>query len=669
MTSEQNAAWRRFLDTMVPSREALAQRAALCRALWPADCTLAEKTAEELRNNIFLFQLPWDMEQTQKPVQFPAGKIDWGYMAGDDQEFIFQMNRHRYWISLGQAYALTGDEAYAECFVAQLMDWLDKEPWREEAANTTWRTLDAGLRADYWVRAMALCAHSPAVTDEVAARFIDGLAAHADRLGQNKKTGFSYKSNWGVMEYTGLYVIAWLLGREGDFERARHFLREDLHIQIMDDGMQWEASCMYHNEVLASYLEALRAARLFGDDTLFGEEELALISKAAHATLALKTPAHCQPMTGDSDRTDVRDLLSEAALLLGDGALKAGGYARLDYESIWLFGAEADKRYRALPAVPGAPGAVHLEASGQVVLRSGWDEKADWLYFKNGPLGGGHGHQDKLHVGLWLDGEEVLADAGRFTYTDTPERYALKAAASHNVPMADACEFSDSVDSWTYRALPQATPNRVVQKGEYLFIEGAHTGYADRGLLVCRRVLAVGTDIFLINDTFVGPAPGEVSQQFLFAPDIRLTAKEGALTGHGKVCRFAMHSFAAGAPADIALGSAPFSAHYNLLEETASARVRAEGVASLTTVLARTDTPVRITPTPVHNDAYGLTLRPDEAEGYVIEACGRRLAVVLLHHDVGNQQDCNGICGAYGLGRTMVCDLDAQPRRMTVLQW
>ena len=42
MTSEQNAAWRRFLDTMVPSREALAQRAALCRALWPADCTLAE---------------------------------------------------------------------------------------------------------------------------------------------------------------------------------------------------------------------------------------------------------------------------------------------------------------------------------------------------------------------------------------------------------------------------------------------------------------------------------------------------------------------------------------------------------------------------------------------------------------------------------------------------
>ena len=56
------------------------------------------------------------------------------------------MNRHRYWICLGQAYALTGDETYAECFVNQLTDWIEKEPWRKDAADTTWRTLDAGLR-------------------------------------------------------------------------------------------------------------------------------------------------------------------------------------------------------------------------------------------------------------------------------------------------------------------------------------------------------------------------------------------------------------------------------------------------------------------------------------------------------------------------------------------
>ena len=103
----------------------------------------------------------------------------------------------------GQAYALTGDETYAECFVNQLTDWIEKEPWRKDAADTTWRTLDAGLRADYWVRAMALCARSAAVTPQVVERFLEGLEIHANRLAENPRIGFSTKSNWGVMEYTG----------------------------------------------------------------------------------------------------------------------------------------------------------------------------------------------------------------------------------------------------------------------------------------------------------------------------------------------------------------------------------------------------------------------------------------------------------------------------------
>ena len=166
MTGPREVQWRRFCETMAPQRDELERRAALCRALWPQDCALTMKTAGELRENTFLFQLPWDMEQTYQPVHFENG-IDWGFVLNGDQEFTFQMNRHRYWICLGQAYALTGDETYAECFVNQLTDWIEKEPWRKDAADTTWRTLDAGLRADYWVRAMALCARSAAVTPQV----------------------------------------------------------------------------------------------------------------------------------------------------------------------------------------------------------------------------------------------------------------------------------------------------------------------------------------------------------------------------------------------------------------------------------------------------------------------------------------------------------------------
>ena len=669
MTEKRMAQWERFCALMAPEQQELERRAALCRELWPEDCALALKTSDELREDTFLFQLPWDMEQTYQPVHFDNG-IDWGYILNGDGEFTFQMNRHRYWISLGQAYALTGNEAYAECFVRQLLDWLDKEPWREEAGSTTWRTLDAGLRADYWVRAMALCAHSPAVTPEVAERFLDGLEAHAVRLGTNPRTGFSKKSNWGVMEYTGLYVIAWILDRPADLERARFFLKEALHTQIMDDGMQWEASPMYHNEVPASYLEVLRVADIWNDE-LFDGEELDLIRRAAFATMNLQTPAHHQPMVGDSDDTDVRDLLSEAALLYEDGELKAGAFERLDFESIWLFGAEGDRRYQAIPTIPSEEHVTELSDSGQVVLRSGWDAHADWLYFKNGPLGGGHGHQDKLHVSLWLGGEEVLTDCGRFTYTDTPMRYELKSSAMHNVPMIGKEEYSDSADSWIYQALPQAMPNRVCRKGEFFFAEGSHTGYAEKGVLVCRRVVSIGMDVFLINDSWIGPQPEEVSQRFHFGENITLTPEEQGVAGAGRACRFSMRTFAQGKAVLPELETAPIARHYNLLDETAALTARAARCSAMTTVIVRrrTGSPVRVIPQTVDNDAYLHALTEQEAEGYQIEADGRRYAVVFLHHDVGNTEDHNGICGVYGLGRTMVCDLDKTPQRMTVLQW
>lgn len=687
--------WERFRKTMAVDAEWKKRCAGLCRKYWPDACSLTMKTADELLGHTFLFQLPWDMEQTQEPVHFPE-EIDWEFVPDGDNEFVFQMNRHRYWICLGQAYALTGEEKYAQEFVNQLLDWLGKEPWQQENENLTWRTLEAGLRADYWARAMALCADSAAVTDEVAESFMEGLRVHAKRLLENPRKGFSKKSNWGVMEYAGLYLLGFILENEEYLERARQYLKIALHTQVMDDGMQWEGSPMYHNEVLMAYLETLRIARIW-NDVPFSEKELAIIEKMARATMLLQTPAHCQPMVGDSDDTDVRDLLSEAALLLKNGELKAGAFEHLDYESIWLFGAQGFSDYEKIAARELKGGLAVLSDSGQAVVRSGWTEDADWLYFKNGPLGGGHGHQDKLHIGLWLGGEEVLADSGRYTYKDIPERYALKAAQAHNVPMIKETEYAESVDSWIYDGLPQAFPNAVCQKGEYTFIEGAHAGYVERGITVRRRIVAVGSDIYVISDTFAGKEPEEIAQMFHFGESIRLTEEEeamaeaelageceaadgggrqegsaqGRISGCGAECSFVMQAFAEGKAACTEIKTAPISRHYNLLRQSPCLCVSAKSGRTLTTFLIRRhgDERVRVTAEAVRNDAYQMELPAQEAEGYVIETGTRKIALVLLQHEVGNSADYNGICGVYGLGRTMVSDLNGKDSHMTILQW
>lgn len=669
LNEKQSRQWNRFREKMGTDAAWRTECGRLCRKYWPEDCRRTMKTADELLDHTFLFQLPWDMEQTQEPVRF-GEEIDWNYILHEDPEFAYQMNRHRYWICLGQAYGLTGDEAYAGEMADQLLDWVEKVPWTQESGKLTWRTLEAGLRADYWVRAMALCADSPVITEDVAAGFLTGLEVHAKRLFENPNTGFSKKSNWGVMEYAGLYLLGFILENEEYTKRARQYLKNGLHAQVMDDGMHWEASAMYHNEVFMAYLEVLRVTNIWGDKP-FSEEELGIIEKMAYVTLGLKTPSGCQPMVGDSDDTDVRDLLSQAALLLGNGRLKAGGFGQLDYESIWMFGTRGFEEYENLKTEELQAGLLEFPQSGQVVVRSSWEKDAGWLYFINGPLGGGHGHQDKLHMGLWLGGEEILTDSGRYTYKDVEKRYLLKTAQAHNVPVIRGQEYAESKDTWTYDSLPQCFPNQVCKKGEYLFIEGAHGGYEARGIVVRRRIVAVDFDILAVSDTFVGHMPEEIAQMFHFGETIRISVTGDRAEGTGEKTRFVMKAFGEQNGAFMEPGRSLISRHYNQLEETSCLTVSRKGVRTLTTFLVNCHgtEPADIVQEPVYNGANGQKLDVQDGEGYIITVGNRKTGLVLLHHEVGNGADYNGIGGVYGLGRTMVCDLNQNSTGMTVLQW
>lgn len=692
LKERQKRQWKRFEETMGMGRDRRRECARLCRELWPEECQRIMETAEKVLDHTFLFQLPWDMEQTREPVRFPE-KIDWSYVLNEDPEFAYQMNRHRYWICLGQAYGLTGEEAYVRELAFQLKDWTEKEPWSEKNENTglTWRTLEAGLRADYWVRAMALCTDSPSVTEETKEYFLEGLKVHGQCLYENPRTGFSQKSNWGIMEYAGLYLLGFILEEEAYVEKARRYLKNGLRIQIMDDGMHWEMSSMYHNEVLMALLEVIRIGKIWGDEP-FSREELARIEQMAEVTLKLRTPAGRQPVTGDSDDTDVRDLLSQAALILENGRLKAGGFEQLDYESIWLFGPWGAEDYRRLKAEEeGEPGLIWLPCSGQAVMRSSQRADACWLYFVNGPLGGGHGHQDKLHIGLWLKGEEVLADSGRYTYRDIPLRYRLKAARAHNVPMVRGKEYAKSKDTWTYETLIRPFPNGGCKKGEYLFLEGSHGGYLEEGIVVQRRIVAVDFDILAVSDTFSGRLPKEIEQHFYFGETIRLTRTEEGVEGAGQSCRFVIRSFAEGGAAFLDLRTGPVSRHYNQLGERERLVVRGKGVRTLTTffVVRHSETNFHdqscqtrerakekpgedplVIPEPVCSGVSGEPVGIQSGEGYVVMAGNRKTGLVFMQQEAGNGTDYNGIRGMYGLGRTMVCDLKEEPPGcMTVLQW
>ncbi len=669
---------------------------------WPEEMAARLEIADQVCENKFIFNLPWDMEQTAEIVAFGEA-LDWTYMPGKDVEFVYQMNRHRYWVCLGQAYAITGRERYVKTFVSQMADWIWENAITTETMQKTWRTIEAGIRAENWIKTMGYMIKSPHITDEVLEAFTESMLLHAQYLAENRKS-FSTKSNWGILESSGLFAIGKMLEEcttESTSQRGREYallalerLEKQLATQVMSDGVHWEQSPMYHNEVLRCCLEVLRLAEIYRMEVPAGI--LSMTKAMAYADRFWQKPDGTQLAGGDSDSTDIRDILTASAFQFKDSILKSGAFARLDYESIWDYGQVAALTYEALDAKEPEEKLTWLKESGNWYLRSDWGSRADYLHVRCGGLGGGHGHFDKLHIDLVVNGEDFLIDPGRYTYVDGEERRRLKSAAAHNTVLVDDKEYTHCLDAWGVSGLHSAVNGSCEMKDTYTYIQCGHTGYMDQGILVNRKILAVGTKVYIVCDEFCGLGPHSYSQHFHIAPECHVSMKEE----HDKAVSIKGKNFKAklcclSENVETKIETFPISKHYNQIEQAEAVTFcqRTEGEAataktkSMITVIFCADNESnqgsmeRYTAEliPVVSSAQERFLEPCEAHGILLSCQGEHYLVVIAHVEMGADCDYIGAMNHFGLGRVMVTKLlpeevnqshlPGEEQGMTVLCW
>jgi len=107
----------------------------------------------------------------------------------------------------------------------------------------------------------------------------------------------------------------------------------------------------------------------------------------------------------------------------------------------------------ALPdAAPWTPASALLPSQGLAVLRSG----ERYVSLECGPLGGGHGHADRLHLTLHAGGVHWLPDFGTGSYV-SPDLFWYRSGLAHNAPLLDGgvgaraeatCERFDIAGEW-----------------------------------------------------------------------------------------------------------------------------------------------------------------------------------------------------------------------------
>lgn len=639
--------------------------AAFVRETYPDEAARLVAAADMVVAQRFVFEERWDMERTHVPEVFP-GAIDWLHQPGDDPEWIFAFNRMRFWITLGRAYALTGDERYANAFAGQLVHWV-RTVRRDDPANAkAWRTIEAGIRMEYWVKAMACFEGSPAITPEVMDAFVASMTEHAEFL-MGVWNSYNLMSNWGVLANHGLFIVGAAVPapRAGDYRReAARRLAEEARIQIDDDGFQWEQSPMYHNEVTSCYLDVVTLADRGGHE--LPEPIRRKTRDLCRVTALSGKPDGHELSMGDSDDIDQRDLVVRGAVIFSDPLLRAFGGPVMDVDAVWDLGADAIAAYAALPAEPPRSVDTALHHSGNFYLRDRWGEDGTFVHFHCGTLGAGHGHSDKLHVDLFARGEDILVDAGRYTYVDKPERFEFKNATAHNTVTVDDEEVYTPVDSWGCSRLSRAVNRRFVAGDRYAYAEGGHLGYqelASGGVFVNRRLLFLKPDILVITDEFHTGAAHAYQRYFHF--DSR-----GKVTGDGRrfgydSARNAVDLLLVGGEPRARLVESRLSRRYNEVEANLTLRVddRGDGPLRLFTVIGLNPAGRRealsAAAVPVTSNFKGVRFDDATIHALDITKGERAFTVVIAHREYASPTDTFNADGCTGFGEVSVFDRSA----------
>ena len=493
------------------------------------------ETADLICSKTFIFNHKWDMEVCKTPVKF-ENEIVWNKIPFNDEEWVFMLNRHKFWTFLAKAYYLTKNEKYLNAFIEQINSWIDNVDIKNPEFKDCSRTIEMGLRCINWIKTLEIFEKDYKFDENLKNKIYSSLKEQCDILIEIYDD-FRILSNWGVLQNCGLIAFSFYFNLTDTdyFKIPLERLEHQCKIQILPDGIHWEQSPMYQNEVLNCLLEtAVHFKRNNLEIPSFIKET---IKKIGMSNIAMKKPNHHQPMQGDSDDTDLRDIITRCAAVLEDGKLKFGGFSEIDFESIWELDEKSLKNYSKIQTEEPKNISAALKESGNFYLRDSFKENGNYLWFSCGPIGSGHGHAELLHFDLTYNGENFFIDSGRYTYVEgEPKRIELKNCCSHNTTIIDNKFFTEFSGSWGIVKTPLILNSYYDFTKKYDYVAGGHLGYTDLSdpVIPFRKIFYLKPDLWIITDEFNAGNTHTFKQFFNFDTNINILFENNYAVLNGK---------------------------------------------------------------------------------------------------------------------------------------
>ncbi len=500
-------------------------RPAVVAGYRPIDWYLDPVSAQRFPRGVSL--LSWNFEQMRP--------------ACADIKLPWELARCQHWPLLGQAYRLTGDDRFAVEIEHELRDFMEANPI---GTAVNWAcTMDVGLRAVNWALGLELVRPCSALTRGFWQDAYRALFDHGTFIETHLENTYGVTSNHFLSNVLGLFYLAALFddlphGRSWD-RQCRAWLVQEMQVQVLADGADFESSIPYHRLMIELFLGAARLADYRGAPLPPGMR--VRLRDMVSFLAAVQRPDGLMPQVGDADDgrlhilsgygswqpQDGRHLFGPAACLLGNHEWTSRAGEWMPWETVW-WGFDLPVGVPVEP--PARDGLRHFRQAGLTVMRRG----LDYLLITNGIVGtegfGNHKHNDLLAFEYHVDGVPVLVDPGSYVYTPDPDaRNLFRSTRSHNTLRIDGEEQNELRPDWLFRMFEQANPEHldVQEDGDCMTYRGRHRGFArfsepvvhERTLTFSRRDGAL-----TIRDVLCGQGTHRIDWHFHFAPGVAVVA-------------------------------------------------------------------------------------------------------------------------------------------------
>lgn len=383
-------------------------------------------------------------------------------------------------------------------------DWVAKNPVNQ---GPNWR---CGQEVSIRAINMLLAAKILSKLDDPTPAFLRFLSQHARRVLPTVDYAVGQGTNHATSEAVALFLVGhYLAARTSDCDSKREFLtwqrvgRNLLEKSVRDlfsrDGVFAQYSVNYHRMVV----DTVGLAEAFRRQWELRSFSVAFYDRMRAATVWL---SHMMDHTtgeasnlGPNDGAYLFNLINQpyrdfrptilftSALFIGNG----------DYGSI------ADQPMTSLFELPGphTPPPVGDRSFAGGYVRLTIDSKCwgicRFASFKSRPKDG-----DVLHLDLWRNGQNVLRDAGSYTFGDENVHYEFTGVASHNTVQFDQREQMRRISRFLVSDwIAMDHVSEIQRRGRYVSWSASYTDYA--GATHHRSIAATDAE-WTVEDTVCG---------------------------------------------------------------------------------------------------------------------------------------------------------------------